>query len=179
MSNDGSTLRIYISAIVVLLLQLFLAPIISINAVVPNFFLAYTIVVVVVRPDKMHIGFAFLMGLLFDLICSGPVGAMAFVMVVFSFIISKILLRLENANFVVMLLIIALSVFFVELFYGVVQVSFLLDASFVDVLFYRVLPCSLYDIILAFLMFPIMIRLISPVQYVQPEASQTVNNSRW
>ena len=64
MKNDGSAIRIYICAIVLVLLQLFLAPIISINAIVPNFILAYVIVVTVVRPDKMALGFAFIMGLL-------------------------------------------------------------------------------------------------------------------
>lgn len=178
MRNDFSLLRIYICGLVVVLLQLFLAPIISINAVVPNFILAYAIVVMVVRPDKMALGFAFIMGLLFDLICNGPVGSMAFVMIIVCFIICKILTRLENPNFVLMLIVIALSVLFIEFFYGVFQVSLTVNAGFIDLLAYRVLPCSLYDMILAFLMFPIMIRLISPLTYTSVPNQNSVNNSR-
>lgn len=161
MRNDRSNMTIYIGALVVVALQLFLGPIISINAVVPNFLLAYTIVCIVIRPDKMHLTFAFVMGLIYDLCFNGPVGAMAFVMVVFSFIVAKILLRLEEVNLVISLLTIGLSVFFVELFYGVFQAAFAISAGFIDILAYRILPCTIYDCILALIMFVIMVRLIS------------------
>ena len=161
MRNDRSNMTIYIGALVVVALQLFLGPIISINAVVPNFLLAYTIVCIVIRPDKMHLTFAFVMGLIYDLCFNGPVGAMAFAMVVFSFIVAKILLRLEEVNLVISLLTIGLSVFFVELFYGVFQAAFAINAGFIDILAYRILPCTIYDCILALIMFVIMVRLIS------------------
>ena len=161
MRNDRSNMTIYIGALVVVALQLFLGPIISINAVVPNFLLAYTIVCIVIRPDKMHLTFAFVMGLIYDLCFNGPVGAMAFAMVVFSFIVAKILLRLEEVNLVISLLTIGLSVFFVELFYGVFQAAFAISAGFIDILAYRILPCTIYDCILALIMFVIMVRLIS------------------
>ncbi len=161
MRNDRSNMVIYIGALVVLALQLFLGPVISINAVVPNFLLAYTIVCIVIRPEKMHLTFAFVMGLIYDLCFNGPVGAMAFVMVVFSFIVAKILLRLEEVNLIISLLTIGLSVFFVELFYGVFQAAFAISAGFIDILAYRILPCTIYDCILALIMFVIMVRLIS------------------
>lgn len=161
MRRDNSNMIIYVGALIVVALQLFLGPIISINSVVPNFLLAYTIVCVVIRPEKMHLTFAFLMGLLFDLCFNGPVGAMAFVMVVFSFIVAKILLRLEEVNLIISMITIFFSVFFVELFYGVFQAAFAINAGFVDILAYRILPCTIYDCILALVMFVIMVRLIT------------------
>lgn len=177
---DSTNIRIYIGSLIVIILQILLGPIISINAVVPNMLLAYTIVCIVIRPDKMHLVFAFIMGILYDLVCSGPVGAMAFVMVVFAFIVANVLRRLEIINLGVSLLTIAVSVFFVELFYGVFQVSILVNAPFVEVLAYRILPCAIYDIILAFIMFAIMARIIAPPVTTSAEnISHEINNSRW
>lgn len=162
MRADNSNMKIYIGALIVIALQLFIGPIISINAVVPNLLLAYTIVCIVIRPDKMHLTFAFIMGLIFDLCFNGPVGAMAFVMVVFSFIVAKVLLRIEEVNLIISLLTIGLSVFFVELFYGVFQASISVSAGFMEIFAYRILPCTIYDLILAFVMFAIMARVIAP-----------------
>lgn len=160
--GDNTNMKIYIGALIVVLLQVLLGPIISINAVVPNFLLAYAIVCIVLRPDKLHITFAFLMGFIYDLVFSGPVGAMSFVMVVFSFIVSQILLKMKVMNLGLSLLVLFLSLFFVELFYGMFQASITVSASFIEVLAYRVLPCSIFDIILAFIMFAIMGRIIAP-----------------
>lgn len=173
MRYDSVNTKIYIGGLIVVILQLFLGPIISINAVVPNLLLAYTIVCIVIRPDKMHLIFAFVMGLIYDLCFNGPVGAMAFVMVVFSFIVAKVLLRLPEINLGISLLTIGFSVFFVELFYGILQVSIMVNASLVDVLAYRILPCTIYDVILAFIMFAIMARLIAP----PVTASDTIQSS--
>ena len=180
MNRDTANTKIYVGVLIVVALQLFIGPIISINAVVPNLLLAYTIVCIVIRPEKMHLIFAFAMGLIFDLCFNGPVGAMAFVMVVFSFIVAKVLLRFDEINLGISLLTIGLSVFFVELFYGVFQVSIMVDASFMDVLAYRILPCTIYDVILAFVMFAIMVRLIAPPVTANTVKSSVneVNNSR-
>lgn len=172
MGRDSVNTKIYIGGLIVIALQLFIGPIISINAVVPNLLLAYTIVCIVIRPDKMHLVFAFVMGLIYDLCFSGPVGAMAFVMVVFSFIVAKVLLRLPEINLGISLLTIGVSVFFVELFYGVFQMSIMISASFMDILAYRILPCTIYDVILAFVMFAIMARLIAP-----PVTANTIHSS--
>ena len=70
--EDNTNIKIYIGSLIVIFLQVFLGPIISINSVVPNMLLSYTIVCIVLRPDKMHLIFAFIMGLVYDLVCSGP-----------------------------------------------------------------------------------------------------------
>lgn len=180
MVADNTNLKIYIGAIIVILLQLFLGSIISINHVLPNFLLAYTIVCIVLRPDKIHLTFAFIMGLIYDLVFSGPVGAMSFVMVVFAFIVSKVLLRLNLINLGISLITILASVFFVELFYGIFQAAITVDASFVDILSYRVLPCSIFDVILAFIMFAIMGKILAPPIGVEDDnISINSDNSRW
>lgn len=179
MREPNPNIRIYIGALIMVVLQLFVGPIISINAIVPNFLLGYTIVCIVARPDKMHLGFAFLMGLIYDLVCNGPVGAMAFVMLIFAFIIMKVLQRIENINLAVSLLVIFISVFFIEIFYGAFQVSLTVNVSFLDIIAYRVLPCTIYDSILAFIMFAVMIRIIAPPVTTKADSiNQNITNSR-
>lgn len=179
MKSDNVNIRVYIGALIMVLLQLFIGPIISINAIVPNLLLAYTIVCVVVRPDKMQLGFAFIMGLIFDIICGGPVGAMAFAMTVFSFIVNKVLVKIENINLLISLLIMFISVLFVEIFYGAFQISLNLSVSIIDVLAYRVLPCTIYDTILCFIMFAVMIKLIAPPVTTKTDSyTNTISNSR-
>lgn len=174
--SDSTNMKIYIGALTVILLQVLVGPIISINAVVPNFLLAYTIVCIVLRPDKLHLTFAFIMGMIYDLVFSGPVGAMAFVMVVFAFIVSKVLLKFNVMNLGISLCIIGLSSIFVEFFYGVFQASITVSAGFFDILAYRVLPCSIFDIILAFIMFAIMGRIIAPPMTVNQDGINRTNN---
>lgn len=177
MSPDNSKIKIFIGAIVMIILQVFLAPIISISSVIPNFLLAYTIAVVVARPDQNHLVFAFFMGLIFDFITNGPVGSMAFIMVLFAFISSLILNRISNINLTISILIIILAVFLIELCYGTFMVSLQIDSTFIDMLKFRVLPCTLYDVILGVVIFPIMVKLITPM--LSHSIQNEIDNTRW
>ena len=69
-----------IGAIIAVLLQIALAPNIALFGVVPNFIMAYVLIVSIVCPDQSGPVFAFVLGLLFDLLGTGPVGAMAFLL---------------------------------------------------------------------------------------------------
>lgn len=178
MTADNFRIKILIGAIVMVVLQLFLAPIISINAIVPNFLMAFTIVCTVARPDKSHLLFAFIMGLLFDLLSNGPVGAIAFAMVVVCFAVSFIVSKIQNINLVISIITIILAIFFTELIYGVFQMSLYVDSSFVDIIAFRVLPCTLYNVILGLIMLPILLRLLLP-PISNAAYSEEIDNTRW
>lgn len=162
MLSGDFRVKLFAGSIIMVVLQLFLAPIISINAVIPNFLLAYMVACIVARPDTNHLVFAFAMGVFFDIFTSGPVGAMSFVMVIISFFVSIILRRIENVNLAISIITIILAIFCSELIYGVFQMSIFVDQSFIDILAFRVLPCALYDVILGIIMFPIVLRYLAP-----------------
>ena len=63
-----------IGAIIAVVLQIALAPNIALFGVVPNFIMAYVLIVSIVCPDQSGPVFAFVLGLLFDLLGTGPVG---------------------------------------------------------------------------------------------------------
>lgn len=178
MDNSNSKVKIFIGAVFVILLQVFLSPIISINNVLPNFIVAFTISVIVARPDQQHLFFAFIMGLIYDFVTFGPVGSMAFVLLAVTFILSKILVRIEELNTAINVLAIVLSLLIIETVYGAFQVSLILDASFVEMLVYRAFPCGVYDIIICLVFFPIMVKLLQPV-VVNASYAPNIDQSRW
>ena len=154
--------KLLVGALIMIILQVLLAPIITISSIVPNFMLAFTIACVVSRPDQNHLVFAFVMGLIYDLTSSGPVGAMAFAMVLVCFVASIVITKIPSNSFAISMIAIILSVIFVETIYGVFQLALSLDTSFIDILTYRVLPCTMYDLILSIIMLPIMAKILSP-----------------
>ena len=73
-----------VGAVLAVLLQIILAPHIGLFGVVPNIIVAYTLVVAVTQPQSFSSVMPFVLGLFFDLFTGGPVGAMAFSLMVFS-----------------------------------------------------------------------------------------------
>ena len=85
-----------IGAIIAVVLQIALAPNIALFGVVPNFIMAYVLIVSIVCPDQSGPVFAFVLGLLFDLLGTGPVGAMAFLLTGVSFLAKRIFMLVNN-----------------------------------------------------------------------------------
>ena len=84
-----------IGAIIAVVLQIALAPNIALFGVVPNFIMAYVLIVSIVCPDQSGPVFAFVLGLLFDLLGTGPVGAMAFLLTGVSFLAKRLFMLSE------------------------------------------------------------------------------------
>lgn len=154
--------KLLIGALIMTVLQVLFAPVITINSIVPNFMLAFVIACAVATPDENHLVFAFIMGLLYDLISGGPVGGMAFACVVVSFIVSLVLSKIPVNNLGISIVAIIVAILVVEFIYGLFQIGLYVDVTFLDILTYRVLPCTMYDIILGIIMFPIMVKISMP-----------------
>lgn len=103
----------------------------------------------------------FVLGLLFDLMGGGPVGAMAFLLTLASFAVSRAFSVLDNENLFMPFVILIVSVLAVELFYGVFLVWFGVDVRVVDAFLYRGLPCALYDAVFGLVLYPILSRAFS------------------
>lgn len=160
----------FIGAVVALLLQVVVAPNIAIFDVVPNFMLAYCLVVAIVRPRTAGLVMPFVLGLAFDLMGSGPVGAMSFLLVLATFAASRLFAIVDNGTLFMPLSILIVATLLVEMAYGLFLVSIGVDITFVEALFYRGIPCSLYDAVIGLLMFPIAMRLIADSQ--RPDMAQ-------
>ena len=138
-------------AVVALLLQIVVAPNIALFSAQPNFLLAYVLVVAIARPLDAGPVLPFALGLVCDLLGSGPVGGYAFLFVIVSFIASR---AFSVTIFVV-------ATFAAEMLYGALLIGLGLSASPVDAFLYRALPCTLYDCVVGLVLYPIIARLLA------------------
>lgn len=147
-----------VGAVVAVLLQAILAPFMVIGAAVPNFILAFVIANAVARPTGGIVA-PFVLGLLYDLMGNGPVGAMALVCVVLSFVCSRLLMMLNNDTLFIPIVLIVAGTLLGNVIYGILVIACGMDVSVTEALVGRVLPCGLYDAVLALVMFPLLARL--------------------
>lgn len=159
---------IAVGAVVALLLQIVVAPNIALFSAQPNFLLAYVLVVAIARPLDAGSVLPFALGLVCDLLGSGPVGGYAFLFVIVSFIASRAFSVLDNDTLFMPLVILVVSTLVVELFYAVFLMGTGFSAGPLDVFLYRALPCALYDCVVALVMFPLALRFLASRDPQQP-----------
>lgn len=163
---------IVVGAIVAVLLQVLIAPHIAIASAVPNFIVAFTIAVAVVRARSFGCVLPFVLGLAFDLMGGGPVGLMAFSLTLLSYLLSRFVDHVGNDSLFMALAFAAIGVLLVDLLYGVLLLLFGYNASFLDALVYRMAPCIVYDIVLTLLLCPLARRFLQPAVVVRGELTQ-------
>ena len=155
-----------IGGAVAVLLQIALAPSIALAAAVPNFIVVFCVVRAVACPDHAGLLLPFILGLVFDLVGGGPVGAMALVLVLVTFLASRAYLVLNNDTLFMPAAILLASTMLVEVLYGIIVVA--CGAT----IMYRVLPCMLYDCVIGLLFYPIAIRVLVSRPLGQPGTPQ-------
>lgn len=157
-----------IGGIIAVLLQIIVAPALTLFAAIPNFIVAFCVVRAVVCPQQAGVVLPFVLGLLFDLIGGGPVGGMALVLVLVTFVASRAFMALNNDTLFMPVAIMLCSIVVVELVYGIIVVASGAGVPLGEALLYRALPCMLYDGIIALLLYPIAIRVMVGKPLGQP-----------
>lgn len=152
--------RIAVGAIVAFLLQVAVAPSIAVAGAQPNIALAYVLVVAIVRPDEAGNVMPFVLGLACDLAGNGPVGAEAFLFTLASFVAARAFMVLDNDTLFMPLAIFSVGTLAVELLYGILLMVLGLQVSLVDAFMYRMLPCTLYTIVVGLVLYPILMKLL-------------------
>ena len=158
MQDPRESSSVLIGAIAAVLLQVLVAPNIALLGAVPNFILAYCLVVAIARPQSSGLVMPFILGLVFDFMSSSPVGAMSFLLVLATFAASRVFAVVDNGTLFMPLSILAIMTLAVEMAYGLFLLSSGLEVSLVEAFFFRGLPCTLYDVVLGLLMFPVVMR---------------------
>jgi rod shape-determining protein MreD len=157
-----------IGFVVALLLQIMVAPLITVFNTVPNFILVYCLVRALAMPTAAGYIMPFIGGLLFDLMGGGPVGSMALVLVLVSLLVSRLILVLNNDTLFVPLALLLMSIVVAELLYGLFVVAFGAELSLGEALLYRGLPCILYDGVVGLVMYPLGAWLMRPAAPAHP-----------
>ena len=161
-----------IGAVVAVLLQIMVAPAIALFSAIPNFIVAFCIVRAVAAPYQAGSLIPLALGLVFDLVGGGPVGAMALVLVLVTFLASRAYLALNNDTLFMPAAILLASIMLVEVLYGIIVVACGAGVSFGEAFLYRVLPCMLYDCVIGLLFYPIAIRVLVSRPLGQPGTPQ-------
>lgn len=149
-----------IGAVIVVLLQVMVAPYLTIGYAMVNLIMGYVIIMAIFRAEKQGYIMPFVLGLIYDLLSSGCVGAMALVCVVLTFAISRIYLLLSNDTHFIAIALIVAGCFLGEFAYGCLVIVCGLDVNLLEALLYRVLPCGLYDTVVALIAYFLMARFL-------------------
>ena len=161
-----------VGAVLAVLLQIILAPYIGLFGVVPNILVAYTLVVAVSSPQSFGCVMSFLLGLFFDLFTGGPVGAMAFSLMLFSVIAARVFDTVNNDTAFMPLFVLGAATLLVELSYGMFLMLFGYPAGLFEAIAYRVFPCFIYDLVIGFILYPLARRFLVPVGVARTELTQ-------
>lgn len=146
-------IAIIVGAVLAVILQFALAPYIAIASAMPNFMLAFVLIVAVSRPHSFSAVLPFVLGLLYDLMTGGPVGAMAFSLTAFSYLTARLYALFENDTLFMPLAMLALGALLVELSYGVFLLMFGYNAGLFEALAYRTFPCFVYDLVVSVVLY--------------------------
>ena len=163
---------VIVGAFVAVLLQLFVAPYLPIAGVVPNFCVAFAMAVAIARAGSSGCLLPFLLGLVFDFIGGGPIGAMALVLMVVSLAAARGFQFVDNDSLFMAFVPLAAGVLVVEVAYGALLLAFGYQASLADMLIYRALPCFLYDFVLGCVLYLIAKRFARPAGAARVELTQ-------
>ena len=167
-------IRVYIPMVVLallgLVLQFVLSNAIQIGNATPNFVIAFALIIAVVYPVFGSVFIGFLMGLLYNLLGSGPVGGLALVLTIMTYVLMQLFRRMEAPNFFFSLGILFVSAFLCELFYGILTGVFVSGISVSEALGQRALPCAVYDVLVGCVLYPLpsLLSRVAKMRQVKP-----------
>lgn len=166
-----------IASAIAVVLQIILAPVLTIFAIVPNFIVAFIVVLVIMRrPDSTYI-YVFVLGLLADLLSQTPVGLTPLLLLVVAFVLSRVFEVLDDSNIVMSLIACVVALLVFELLFMIVLMILGYSGSLFELLIQRALPCALYDSVIAAVVFLIMRRL--PFAQPSHDAWRVSNTTRF
>lgn len=148
----GAFLWILIVASVIL--QIAVAPNIAIAETAPNFLFLVVIIAALVDGPTRGASIGFGLGLVFDLIGSGPVGPSALVFALVGFFAGSLQRNMFAENWLVPVTLFSVSTFVSQFLYGLILKILGTDISFWSSVFYRMIPATLFNTVIALLVFP-------------------------
>lgn len=155
-------LVICIGALVALVLDVVVSSNISFFSATPNFMISYSIVIsMICKTDSAYV-VAFCLGLLCDLLGYGPVGLLAFLLVVAAFAARRVVTRYGTGSFASGLLMILFFILMLEVSHALIMLAFGGGVDPVEAVVYIAIPGSIFDCLLSLVIYPVMIRLLVP-----------------
>lgn len=152
MSGRGAF--VWILMVFAVIFQIAVAPNIAIAQTAPNFLFLVVVIAALVDGPARGASMGFGLGLVFDLIGSGPVGPSALVFALVGFLAGSLQRNMFAENWLVPLTLFSVSTLLSQFIYGLVLKVLGTDISFWSSVFYRMIPATLYNTVIALLIFP-------------------------
>jgi rod shape-determining protein MreD len=147
-----------IGGVVSLLLQIMIAPNISILGVVPNFILGFVVLNAILNTKRRSTLAGFILGFLYDLVAQGPLGIMSFVLAILAYAVSSVNKELLSGSWAIKAVLLLVAAFFGELLHAALLSIVGFDTDFITSFVMRTLPGTLYDGVFGLIVFPLMYR---------------------
>lgn len=141
--------------ILALILQGVLSSAIAIGNAMPNFVLAFALIISIMYPRFSTVVICFILGLLYNLVSTGVVGSMALVTTLLSYGLIQFFSRMEGTHLLVAEITIFIAAFIGEILYGLMTAAFVSGVSVSAALVHQALPCGLYDAVAGCLLYPL------------------------
>lgn len=173
---EGGRVLSIILGVCAVLLQLIVAPLLTIGGVCPNFPVIAVVCLVVLQPSVTHYGFAFAMGLCFDLLSQGTVGTSSLVLIGCAFALPYLVDTIGNDQLLMALGLLFAGLVASELLIAVFHAGasgVSLPAALVSI----VLPGIFYDLVIAALLYALLSRL--GAGNMQGRSGTSVSNLRF
>lgn len=146
--------------LIAMVLQVAIAPHIAIGGVVPNMFLLVVVTLALVEGPAAGATSGFVAGLLFDLLGTAPVGPGALVLAVAGFIAGALHAHMFAEGWRLPLSVLFITSLATEIAYGVMLTVLGAGGPFWDTLSHVILPGTVYNAVLAFLVYPWLARFL-------------------
>ena len=156
-------------AAVLVLLQILVAPVISFSSAIPSFIVPFVILLAIMRAPDGAYWYAFVMGLIADLLAQTPLGLTPLLLLISAFVLGRAFEVLDATTPTMPLIALAIVSVVFELVFMIVLLIMGYEGSFFELFLYRALPSIVFDLVIGVVLYFIMRRL--------PFAQ--VNNSAW
>ena len=137
-----------VSILIAIVLQLVVAPAITIGGVVPNFIMVVAVITALRNGPVRSTIIGFLLGLVFDLCSLGPMGAMTLVLTILSYAVSSLNRGGFGGSIVIELITLIAAIVLGELLVSIIYAVVGFNLEFLVSLVQRVFPAILYDTII-------------------------------
>lgn len=153
-------IRYSIGAVIAIICQALLSTNIQVGGAAPNFILCYVVACSISNSRNAGSILPFLVGLVYDLITGGPVGAMALVCIILSILVSTAYNLVENTSIPMILVFCIVACLMGEIFYGGLVIACDGSVGLLEGLVGVSLPSALYDILITLLAYVLCVRFV-------------------
>lgn len=158
MSSISRPIVAALALLIASVLQVLVAPNISLLGGSPNFLLIIVVVMALSEGSSEGATLGFIAGLLFDLLGSGPVGPAAFVLTLVGYVAGSLHQNMFSEGWIAPLIVLGTASLLGELVYMLVLVVLGSGMSFGAALLTKVLPNALYSLFIGVVSFPLVAR---------------------